>query len=60
MRSELIEWYVTCVVDGQRKFASEGAQTVFSLTRARKVVKSLGEPWKIVHKDTFAEPQKEE
>jgi hypothetical protein len=55
IRSEAIEWVITCISKGRRLFHSEGAQTVFGLTRARKIVKLLGEPWKIAHKDTFDE-----
>ena len=60
MRSELIEWRICCTREGRRLFHSEGAQTVFGLTRARKIVKNLGEPWRIVHGTTFDEPPKKE
>lgn len=59
MHSEMIEWVVTCVRKGERCFHSEGAQTQFGLTRARKVVKALGPPWEVRKVSTLEEPEKD-
>jgi hypothetical protein len=59
MHSELIEWVVTRVKNGERTFHTEGAQSVFGLTRARKVVKALGPPWEVRKQSTLEEPTKE-
>lgn len=57
--SGLIEWVVTCTDKGIRKFHTEGAQSVFGITRARKVAKALGPPWVVRKRVTLEEPDKE-
>lgn len=59
MHSELIEWVVTRLEKGQRKFHTEGAQSVFGMTRARKVAKALGPPWEVAHRDLLTPPIEE-
>lgn len=60
MHSELIEWRISKTAQGRRVFHSEGAQSIFGLSRARKILKLLGgDPWEIVHKDTFEPPTEE-
>jgi len=49
MHSELIEWQVVRTDKGERRVHSEGAQSVFGRTRARKVAKELGPPWRVVN-----------
>lgn len=52
-----IEWGVYKIApDGSKVRHSEGAQTVFGLTRARKVLKELGEGWVVLHTSTGDPP----
>lgn len=61
MHSELIEWRICRTHQGRYLFHSEGAQSVFGLSRARKILKALGgDPWKIIHQSTFEEPKKDQ
>lgn len=58
--SELIEWEVVHAdKDGIHRH-SEGAQSRFGLTRAKKIAKALGEPWHVVHWHTFVSPDEHE
>jgi hypothetical protein len=68
MHSELIEWRICKVrrarTAGERNpgvwtFHSEGAQSTFGLTRARKILKALGAGWEIRHARTFEQPVEE-
>ena len=54
---EPIEWSIIRFDrDGKMLRHNEGAQSVFGLERARKVVHKLGPGWKIRHVDTLVEP----
>lgn len=46
MTMELIEYVIARTENGQIKYHTEGAQSVFGLTRAKKIAKALGPPWK--------------
>jgi hypothetical protein len=68
MHSELIEWRICKVtrqrIEGERSpgmwtFHSEGAQSTFGLTRAKKILKVLGPGWEIRHSSTFEPPTEE-
>lgn len=59
MHSELIEWVVVQEVRGEMHMHSEGAQTVFGLTRAKRVCKGLGPPWEIRRINSFEKPEEE-
>lgn len=59
--SELVEWEVLHVDKaGNIVRHSEGAQSRFGLTRARKIAKALGEPWKVNHYHTLVPPDEHE
>ncbi len=59
--SELVEWEVLHVDKaGQIIRHSEGAQSRFGLTRAKKIAKALGEPWKVNHYHTLIPPDEHE
>jgi hypothetical protein len=53
-----IEWELvhTDSRTGQQVKHSEGAQTVFGLARARKILKLLGPGWRIQHRDDRSDP----
>lgn len=52
-----VEWGVYKIDPAGLKVRhSEGAQTVFGLTRARKVLKELGEGWTVLHAHTGEPP----
>lgn len=64
MHSELIEWRIGKPRRAHRPnegwvFHSEGAQSTFGLTRARRILKNLGAGWEIRHATTFEPPQKD-
>ncbi len=55
--SEQVEWEIVHVdKDGLHRH-SEGAQSRFGLTRARKIAKALREPWHVVHWHTLVSPE---
>lgn len=55
---ERVEWAVYKIApDGSRVRHSEGAQTVFGLSRARRVVKELGAGWVIRHATEDTPPE---
>jgi hypothetical protein len=55
-----VEWGVYKIEpDGSRVRHSEGAQTVFGLTRARKVLKELGAEWVILDQEGNPPPTQE-
>jgi hypothetical protein len=63
MHCELIEWRICRPAPKGSEglqFHSEGAQATFSLSRARKILKQLGEPWEIRHAQSFEQPEKEQ
>lgn len=45
MRSQLIEWVIERTRKGETFRHSEGAQTVFSESRAKKILKGLEPGW---------------
>ena len=54
---EPIEWSIIRFDrDGKMSRHNEGAQSVFGIERARKILKKLGPGWKVRHMDTLAEP----
>lgn len=59
LHSELIEWQVVKRQGALWKHHLEGAQSVFGLSTARKIVKKLGPPWEVRHTQTLELPEKE-
>lgn len=55
--AELIEWCIVKQEPERLLRHSEGAQTVFGLTRARQIAKKLGPSWRIRHIDTQKPPE---
>jgi hypothetical protein len=47
MRSEPIEWVIERTHKGETFRHSEGAQTIFSHSRAKKIAKLLGPAWSL-------------
>ena len=47
MHSELIDCVVVRKDRGHWRYHVDGAQSVFGVTRARKVAKELGPPWEV-------------
>ena len=56
MRCEPIEWQLMKQAKLGLLRHSEGAQTTFGLSRARRILKNLGPGWAIVHMTTHAPP----
>lgn len=55
-----VEWAVYKIApDGSKVRHSEGAQTVFGLTRARRVAKELGAEWVVLHAEGGTPPGQE-
>lgn len=55
--SESVEWLVAWIdEDGTPHCAQDGAQTVFGLSSAQKLAKSLGPPWNVAHRYTLLSP----
>ena len=59
LHSELIEWSIVKRQGALWKHHLEGAQSVFGLTTARKIVKRLGPPWEVRKASTLELPEKE-
>jgi hypothetical protein len=55
--AERVEWLVTRLLRTQRVNYQDGAQSVYGLTTARKLVKQLGPPWEIRHCNTGDAPK---
>lgn len=55
--AERVEWQVQRLLRTQRVNYQDGAQSVYGLTTARKLVKQLGPPWEIRHLKTGASPE---
>lgn len=54
---ELVEWRVIWTDEhGTIHNASDGAQSIFGLTRAKDLAKRLGPPWQAVHRTTMLPP----
>jgi len=61
MHSELIEWRIAKRRRGEIvAFHSEGAQSTFGLSRARKILKGLGPGWEILKASSLEPPPEKE
>jgi hypothetical protein len=58
--SEQVEWEIVWTAPDGLKRHSEGAQSRFGLTRAKKIQHELGEPWMVVHYHTLVPPAEHE
>lgn len=59
--SELIEWRVVKELEnGVWHNASDGAQSMFGLTTAKKLAQRLGPPWQVKHRTTMLGPEEHE
>lgn len=58
---ELVEWRVIWTDEhGTIHNASDGAQSMFGLTNAKKLAQKLGPPWQVKHRTTMLPPDEHE
>jgi hypothetical protein len=57
MTPELVEWQVGKYDEGRLTFTRDGAQSVFSKTRAQALAKKRGPEWSLFHWKTNLSPE---